>query len=744
MIQMVRFFILLLVALGLLATGAWRLTSHTSRRWTEQDVKLSAELALKMVHRKLHQSWLQQDLDEIRQILEGLVESERIIAAAVCRGNNEQIITVGIFPPPLACLNLSVFKQANQNSQGIWGQMLELAHGRVYVSALPLANGTKDHVHVVLYHDMSFADRRESYTNRLLLGAFCALTLFAALITVLIRRLTWRTWTKEMRSMIREGVYRPEFMPVLRDVQDLQRRLRDERRSLGNELKWTPERLQQTLREQLHGEKVLIMANREPYIHQKQADGSTRILHPASGLVTALEPVMRACSGVWIAHGSGSADRDVVDKHDRIFVPPGEDSYQIRRVWLSQEEENGYYYGFANEGLWPLCHIAHVPPIFRTEDWNYYQSVNEKFALATLEEAHDHEPIIFVQDYHFALAPRILRNHCPNATILTFWHIPWPNAERLSICPYNIQLLEGMLGSSILGFHTQFHCNNFFETVDRFLEARIDRENNAIIYKRHTTLIRPYPISIEWPARWAQMAPPVEECRRQIVERYKLAADIQIGVGVDRLDYTKGIDERLRTVERLLERHPQLRGHFVFIQLAAPSRTDIAKYQELNQRVEILAEKINERFGDETYKPIILSRQHHEPQDVFTYYRAADFCYVSSLHDGMNLVAKEFVAARDDHRGVLILSCFTGASRELLPALIVNPYDLEKSSTAMYMALKMPLQEQGERMINMRSLLSEFNIFRWAGRILIDATQTRSRRTFFDRWQETTAELGRQ
>jgi trehalose 6-phosphate synthase len=520
------------------------------------------------------------------------------------------------------------------------------------------------------------------------------------------------------------GKHKREFQPILRDVRELVDRMATDREDVPGQ--WTAQRLKQTLNRHLHGEKIVILANREPYIHKRTADGSIEIQHPASGLVTALEPVMRACSGVWVAHGSGSADHETVDRKDHVHVPPGEESYLIRRVWLSDEEQQGYYFGFSNEGLWPLCHVAHTRPVFRSEDWRQYRIVNQKFADIVCSEVDSKDPIILVQDYHFALAPAMIRKRLPAATVIVFWHIPWPNAEQMGICPWRNELLEGLLGSSILGFHTQLHCNNFVDSVDRYLETRIDREHNAVVMQGHRTLIRPYPISLEWPVLWVESAPSPQECRAKVWRELGLKSNALLGVGVDRLDYTKGIEERFLAVELLLERHPEFRGRFSFVQLAAPSRTKIDKYRELNERVEHLAEVINQRFGTGDYQPIILRRSHHEPPEVFQYMRAADLCYVSSLHDGMNLVAKEFVASRSDLKGVLVLSEFTGAARELTEALIVNPYDLESSSEALATALTMPAEEQHDRMSSMRSLLVQFNVYRWAGKMLVDAARLRN------------------
>ena len=336
--------------------------------------------------------------------------------------------------------------------------------------------------------------------------------------------------------------------------------------------------------------------------------------------------------------------------------------------------------------------------MFRADDWEHYVSVNRKFADALCDEVDADDAIVLVQDYHFALAPRMIRERLPRATIITFWHIPWPNAERVAICPWREQLISGLLGSSILGFQTQQHCNNFIDSVDAFMESRIDRESHAVIQGERKTLVRAYPISVEWPIHWLAGIPPVAECRALVRRELGVAEAALLGVGVDRLDYTKGIEERLLAVDELLRRHAEFRGRFTFVQLAAPSRTKIDRYRNLNDRIEALAAEINARWSTGDYRPIVLLRSHHEPQTVFTYYRAADFCYVSSLHDGMNLVAKEFVAARDDLRGVLVLSQFTGVARELTEALIVNPYDIRQASDALAAALRMPAAEQRARM----------------------------------------------
>ena len=453
------------------------------------------------------------------------------------------------------------------------------------------------------------------------------------------------------------------------------------------------------------------------------------VRRPASGLVTALEPVMRACSGTWVAHGSGSADRETVDSADRVSVPPGERaeaSYWLRRVWLTPQEEQGYYYGFANEGMWPLCHVAHVRPVFRESDWQAYRTINQRFADAVVAEARSEDPVVLVQDYHFALVPAMVRARLPQATILTFWHIPWPNPESFGICPWRGEILEGMLGSTILGFHTRFHCKNFMETVDRYLEARIEQEHSTITFREKETLIESYPISIAWPEHTERWPTPAE-CRTRVFARLGLPADTVLAIGVDRYDYTKGILERLNAVERLLEKWPAWRGRFVFVQVAAPTRSDLDEYRTFQERVQRVTERINRRYGLPGYQPVHLLAQHHDHDALNELYRAADMCVVTSLHDGMNLVCKEYVAARDDLRGVLVLSRFAGAARELHEALIVNPYHVEETADALNRAATMPAAEQRERMASLRTTVREFNVYRWAGRMLADAGRWRLR-----------------
>jgi trehalose 6-phosphate synthase len=726
-----RFILVLVAGLALLTWAASLVVHETTRGWFDRDIQLRSRLAVAATREALVSHWDPGQASALREVLLGITRDERIMAAAACGTDLSVLAQAGDYPTQLACglVGHRVRPAADVPAAAwtAWASEVPVPGGNVHATAIPIIDGDRPLGFVVLIHDMSFVGRREATTRKFLLIAFAFLAIAASIVTVVAARVSWRSWAEELRRLLKGAPPRAEFVPFVRDVRDLVDRLAAERETDGLGGLWTAQRLKNTLSRHLHGERVVIVANREPYIHERGVDGAVRVVHPASGLVTALEPVMRACSGVWIAHGSGSADRDVVDQHDRLRVPPGEESYVLRRLWLTPEEERGYYYGFANEGIWPLCHIAHTRPTFRDEDWKQYQAVNQRFAEAVCSEVDSDDPIILVQDYHFALLPKLIRQKLPHSTVITFWHIPWPNSELFGICPWRDELLAGLLGSSILGFHTQYHCNNFLDTVDRFLESRIDREQNAVVHQLQWTLVRPYPISIEWPSEWAASAPTAAECRAQVFAELDLPPDALLGVGVDRLDYTKGIEERLLAVESLLDRYPDLRGRFTFAQLAAPSRTIIPQYKRLNENVEQVAARINDRFSAGRYRPVVLLRGHHEPPRVVRFYRAADVCYVSSLHDGMNLVAKEFVAAREDERGVLVLSHFTGAARELPEALIVNPYDLGEASEALALALRMPVEEQSDRMRAMRGFVAEFNVYRWAGRMLVDAARLRRR-----------------
>jgi alpha,alpha-trehalose-phosphate synthase [UDP-forming] len=722
------FLVPLIAALVGAAYLALPLLDQLNWRWFARDLNIRGALIATTLTDSVNDAISERRGNRMQALFERATKDDRLFAIGLCAQDKTFLRRTADFPKTLTC------KEADELSARR-DPRLRLEGGQVHVGTheIQLESGPK--VSLVLLHDVSYIDLRSQDTRRYLLMFMAGLGLIIAIITMIVAQLSWRGWMSGVRSILRgeshggtASMDGSGLEPFAADVRMRLRDLEDEvRRGHIQEAGWTPERLRGLLNTQLRGDQVIVVSNREPYIHDQSADGIV-VKRPASGLVTAVEPVMRACSGTWVAHGSGSADRLVVDSRDRVDVPPGKNDYALRRVWLSEEEEQGYYYGFANEGMWPLCHVAHVRPVFRESDWEHYKAVNQRFADAVVEEARSDDPIVLVQDYHFALVPRMIRKRLPRATILTFWHIPWPNPESFGICPWRSEILEGMLGSTILGFHTQFHCKNFIETVDRFLEARIEHEHSTITVGGSETLVESYPISIAWPDdRNSAVWPPVDECRAAVSSRLQLGPQTRLAVGVDRFDYTKGILERLHAVERLLEKHDEWVGKFVFVQVAAPTRGALEEYQSFQDRIHRITRRINDRFSKPGYQPIHLLATHHEHEQVNELFRAADVCVVTSLHDGMNLVCKEFIAARDDERGVLILSRFAGAARELPEALIVNPYHVEETADALHQALQMPEAEQRERMASLRVTVREFNVYRWAGRMLTDAGRLRLR-----------------
>lgn len=736
-----RFVVPLALALAALAYAVTPLVDRLTLRWFTRDLDLRSSMIASAIDGPLSSFVRSGNPVAVQQYFDRIMRDERLYGIGLCMTATTRLIASPGLPAELQCDGLEAFARPE-------GKILNKDTGPLLVTIIPVSDIAPE-AKLIMLHDMSFIDRRSEETRRYLFYLFAGLAAVVSIITVVIAQLSWRGWIAGLRDILRgegpAGVRvsaAGELQPIANDLRALIRDLEAEHRLRDEEqLAWNPDTLREILHRELKDQQVIVVSNREPYMHVRQGE-SIVVRRPASGLVTAVEPIMRACSGTWIAHGSGSADRDVVDSSDRIGVPLDNPAYSLRRVWLSREEEAGYYYGFANEGLWPLCHIAHVRPTFRASDWREYQRVNQRFADAVAEESRSPDPVILIQDYHFALLPRMIRSALPAATIITFWHIPWPNPEAFGICPWREQLLEGLLGSSILGFHTQFHCNNFVDTVDRLVEARVDRETFTVTHGEKTTAVKRYPISIEWPPDPELVSTSVEQCSHEVRERHNLPAGHRLGIGVDRLDYTKGIEERFRAVERLFETNPEWIGKFSFIQIAAPTRASIEDYRAYEQRVRSLVTRINARFAGGVHPAIILLVQHHEPSEVYAYYRAADLCFVSSLHDGMNLVAKEFVAARDDDAAVLILSQFTGAARELPEALIVNPYNVEQCASALHVALTMPRAWQRTRMQLMRSLIREFNVFRWAGRMLIDAAALRRRERVLERSPSTHASAG--
>lgn len=482
---------------------------------------------------------------------------------------------------------------------------------------------------------------------------------------------------------------------------------------------WTKERLHEMIETSFAGWKFIVVSNREPFMHRHKG-GGIECVTTAGGLTTALRPILVAGGGTWIAHGAGDADRETADENGCVMVPPENPSYKLRRVWLTPEQERGHYYGLSNEGLWPLCHFTFTRPTFRESDWQHYREVNRIFADAVLDEAGDGPTFVFIQDYHFGLLPRMLKEAGRKQMVVAqFWHIPWPDLESIRIFPWGEELLHGLTGNDLLGFHVRNYCHNFLETADRALECRVDREQWTITRGGHTTAIQAFPISIDFEGQEAVARRiTVEKARRHWCEKLNLPADCTLGIGIERMDYTKGIPDRLRALDLFFEQHAGWRGLVTFVQIAAPSRSQIPAYQAIEKETMDLAAALNQRWGTASWQPVHLITAHHDAESMTSLHLASNFMIVNSLHDGMNLVGKEYCASRYDEKGVLILSKFTGAYRELRDALGVNPYSCHETAEAIHAAVVMSADEQARRMRRMRAVIRKNNVYRWAGKIL--------------------------
>ena len=738
-----RLILFLVVGISLVTFVISRNRVRAEKRGLRADLERRAAVLAESLQEIVEPALGKDSRPQLRRIVERFENRQHLSGVIVYDANGQvlaessSLISRYTVPPvPL--------QRVTTANEGL-SEFLDLGGTPMHAYYLALHDGDSFAGVLAIFHDASYIEAQSKSLWRDTIWHVILEVLLVVFVTVLIIRWTivlplLRTaqWMKDLRS----GRVRPRpelpkeafLAPFSQEVVNFARSLTEARAAAEEEARlretgeslWTPERLRVSVQTKLLGS-LFVVSNREPYMHERRGK-NIEALVPASGLVTALEPVLRACDGTWIAHGSGDADREVVDRHDRLRVPPDKPEYTLRRVWLTKEEEQGYYYGFSNEGLWPLCHIAHTRPLFRAADWQSYQDANRKFADAVLEEmAGAQHALLLVQDYHFALLPRIIKEARPDVRVAIFWHIPWPNPEAFGICPWQRELLDGLLGADLVGFHTQAHCNNFLETVDGALESRIEWERFAVKRRGHTTFVRPFPISVDSRENGVEPGGPTVssyELRASLLKNLGIEASF-LGVGVDRVDYTKGIIERFRGIERFLERWPVYRGTFTFVQIGAPSRTTIQRYHDLLQEVQTEAQRINARFQTGNWKPIALLTRHHSHAEIKPYYQAADLCMVTSLHDGMNLVAKEFVAARDDGEGALILSQFTGAMRELRDAIIVNPYDTEQLSDAIRTALEMDADERRSRMQRMRRTVKENNVYRWAGSLISELAEIR-------------------
>ncbi len=698
------------------------------------DLEYRTRLLTESLIESVEPSFLSTSQTGLQKLLDKFANRQRLLGLAVYDSKAVMVASSANLPDDVISA-ATVPSQAMDQDKAV-GDFIETASGKIYTFAEPLhQNGAVIGAFLVMqragYIDDTIQDIWRSNMLRLLVQA----GLFSLVIVVVLRWVIYQPliallhWIQSVRrgdaGYSTHAITRNSFFsPLTKEISKMSANLVQARSAASEEARlrfqkldspWTSDRLKEFVKATLKDRKMFVISNREPYVHTKEKN-EIHCSTPASGLITAIEPVMEACGGMWIAQGTGNADKETADNQGKIEVPTDEPRYTLKRLWLTAKEQKGFYIGFSNEALWPLCHMVHTRPIFRKEDWQAYRHVNGKFVQSLLAEVSGVEqPLILVQDYHLAILPKMIKQSRPDAQVSLFWHIPWPSAENFNICPWRKEILEGMLGADVIGFHTQQYCNNFMETVSKQVECMVDLEQFSITRDGHTTSIKPFPISI------AFSNTPEKIKKHDSTDTIPASFDIKtkhLGLGVDRLDYTKGILERLKGVEFFFDMYPAYKGHFTFLQIAPLTREGVKKYQDYSEEVTAETNRINERFAVSGWTPIVLVKKHLSHKELTPLYRRADVCIISSLHDGMNLVAKEFVAARNDESGVLILSQFAGASRDLKGAIIINPYSAEETAGAIHLALHMPLLQQRSRMKKMRESVKNYNIYRWSAELI--------------------------
>jgi trehalose-6-phosphate synthase len=726
------FIISIILAVGLVAFGFTLYQSSTERNKLVLELEIRIEkVAIEVLHDDTFYSG-QVNQKNIGLISDSISKQYNLLGIAIYY-NNDSIISNN------STLNLS--KKSNNyislsiSADTALGNFFTNEGENVYQYIKPVKGSDTYRSAVVFYADAGYIDKLiESIWFRNFVRWFIQAFIISLVTLLIIRWGIFRPinkivdWAKAVRTgkggQIRPQPYLKFLDPLHKEIEFIAKAMYEAKANAEEEARlrtsgeaiWTPERLKIEMKNLLQKTKMIVVSNREPYMHIHEGK-DIKCIVPASGMITAMEPILKACSGLWIASGTGDADKETVNKNGKVEVPPEDPKYTLKRLWLTKEEEDHFYYGFSNEGLWPLCHIAHTRPTFREDDWQYYKKVNEDFASAVLDETKDEEqPFILIQDFHFALLPELIKKEKPKAKVAIFWHIPWPNPESFGICPWQREILTGMLGADLIGFHTQYHCNHFLETVNTALESRVSWGDFSVKMGGRTTLVKPFPISIAFTLKDYDINLPKIKFTKLLSE-HGLTAQF-MGIGVDRIDYTKGIVEKFLAIERFLEKYPLYQGKFTFVQIGAPSRTLLKSYSDMVSAVENEANRINWRFKSRNWKAILLLKRHHSHSEISPFYSSADFCMVTSLHDGMNLVAKEFVASRNQNDGSLILSRFAGASQELKGAIIINPYDIEKSAEAIKSALEMSAEEQNQRMKQMRLVIARQNIYTWAANLL--------------------------
>jgi len=728
----ISFILSIIFAVGLVAFGFTFYQSSTEKTKLTSELEIRIAQVSQEIFRGNKFFLKQPDQQNIEWFADSVIKQYNLIGIAVYY-NSDSIFSNFNARSLLNYSKAYIFQSIAADTS--IGNYFKSDEKKIYQYIRLIKNEGRFNRAVIVYTESGYIDKViGNIWFRNFMGWFVQAFLISLVTLLLIRWGIFRQinkivdWAKAVRTgkmaQIKPQPHLDFLDPLHKEIESIAKAMNDAKATAEEEARlrtsaeaiWTPERLKVEIENLLKGKKMIVVSNREPYMHIHEGK-EIKCIVPASGMITAMEPILKACSGLWIAAGTGDADKETADSQGKVEVPPEEPKYTLRRLWLTREEEKHFYYGFSNEGLWPLCHIAHTRPTFRNDDWLYYKKVNEDFAKAVLEEtSEDEEPFILIQDFHFALLPELIKKEKPKAKVAIFWHIPWPNPESFGICPWQKEILQGMLGADLIGFHTQYHCNHFLETVNNALESRVLWENFSVKKAGRTTYVKPFPISIAFTMKDYE-TDSLKIKPEKLLSEFGITAKF-IGIGVDRIDYTKGIVEKFLSIERFLEKNPSYIGKFTFVQIGAPSRTLIKSYSDTVSAVENEAERINQRFKFKNWKAILFLKRHHSHEEISPFYTSSDFCMVTSLHDGMNLVAKEFVASRKQNDGSLILSRFAGASQELQGAIIINPYDIEKSADAIKSALEMSKEEQNQRMIQMRLVVVRHNIYSWASTLM--------------------------
>ena len=718
--------IILITLCAIIAVSAF-VFGFTYTQVNQERLNLSADLQYRTrfladsLKESVEPSYSRISTTSLQRIVDKFADRERVAGIAMFNNRGVSLATSKGTPKRVTDNPDFVFVALDKNEPTGLFEVIDGAPRYLFVS--PLYDNERIAGAIVVVQNTSYIDTAVSdIWKRNIVRLLVQILVFSAAIVFLVRFTIYKIMKRFADSVKSARMSRTSHMsigggpfflrPLASEITKMNMSLAQARFAASEEARMRLEKLDTPW---TADRQIFVVSNREPYIHHLERNVVSYSV-PASGMVTALEPIMEACGGMWLAHGSGDGDKKTADADGKLRVPPDEPQYTLKRLFLTPKEIKGYYVGFSNEALWPLCLLAHTRPLFRKEDWVEYHRVNGKFADALLSEIREvSQPIILVQDFHLALLPQLVKERRPDAQIGLFWHIPWPSPEHFSICPYRKEIIQGMLGADIIGFHTQQYCNNFLDTVGKEIEARIDLEQFSVTRDEHHTFIKPFPVSIAFAAEAGlegEVSPD-----RVLLEKFGVHTSF-VGLGVDRLDYTKGLLEKFKGIEFFFAKYPSYKGAFTFLQIAPLSREEVAKYREYGEQVTKEVERINESFGTNDWKPIVLHKKHYSHEVLNSLYRLASVCMVTSLHDGMNLVAKEFPAARADEQGVLILSNFAGASKDLKGALMVNPYSAEETCEAISEALNMSKTEQRRRMKQMRSAVREYNIYRWSAEFI--------------------------